>query len=167
MFDELLRALQATLESTALSDYMRQSRWAWVILESLHFMGMALLIGTVGLFDLRLLGFARGVPIRALHRLIPVGIAGFALNLATGLCFVAGTPDQYLFNAAFRVKVALIAASGLNVLFFYGRVFPRLQRLPPGEPSPLPARIAGAVSLSAWIGVMSAGRLLTFFRPPF
>ena len=167
MFDEVLRGVQAALESTALSDYMRQSRWMWSICESLHFMGMALLIGTVGLFDLRLLGFARSVPIPALHRLIPIGVAGFALNAATGLCFIAGTPDQYFFNAAFRVKVALIVASGVNVLFFYGRVFGRLRSLPAGAAPPLPARIAGAVSLSAWIGVMSAGRLLTFFRPPF
>ena len=85
---------------------MRDSWWAWPTLESLHFIGMSVLIGTIGLFDLRLLGFARGVPYAALHRLIPVGIAGYTLNLLTGLCFLSGTPDQYLFNLAFRVKVS-------------------------------------------------------------
>ncbi len=165
--DELLRVIQMALEDTTLSAYMRRARWAWVICESLHFFGMSLLIGTVGLFDLRLLGFARQVPILVLHRLIPIGIAGFALNLATGFCFLAGTPDQYLFNAAFHVKVALVAIAGLNVLFFYGRVFARLHALPAEAPPPLSAQVAGAVSLTAWVGVMSAGRLLTFFRPPF
>jgi hypothetical protein len=167
MIDELLHAASAVLSSTALSDYMRQSRWMWTICESLHFIGMSLLIGTVGLFDLRLMGFAKGVPVHALHRLIPIGIAGFTLNLATGICFITGTPDQYFFNAAFRIKLTLIIVAGFNVLFFYGRVFSRLQNLSDSKPFPLAARIAGAVSISAWIGVMSAGRLLTFFRPPF
>ena len=74
------------------------------MLESLHFIGMSVLIGTIGLFDLRLLGFARGVPYAALHRLIPVGIAAYTLNLLTGICFLSGTPDQYLFNPAFRSR---------------------------------------------------------------
>ena len=62
--------------------WVRHSQWAWQVLESLHFIGMSVLIGTIGLFDLRLLGFARGIPYAALHRLIPLGIAGYTLNLA-------------------------------------------------------------------------------------
>ena len=114
---------------------MRHSQWAWPVLESLHFIGMSVLIGTIGLFDLRLLGFARGVPYAALHRLIPRGIAAYTLNLLTGLCFLSGTPDQYLFNLAFRFKVTFMAVAGLNVVFFYTRVFRRLQALAPDSPA--------------------------------
>ena len=164
---ETLYAAEAWLYATALGEFMRDMRWAWPIWESLHFLGMALLVGTVGMFDLRLLGFARRVPLAALHRMIPLGIAGFVLNALTGFSFLAATPHEYLFNEAFRVKAALITIAGLNVLFFYARVFRRLDALPPGEAPPLGARIAGGVSLCAWVGVMSAGRLITFFRPPF
>jgi hypothetical protein len=159
------RWIEPILRESAPGHYVRDSRWAWPVLESLHFFGMSLLIGTVGVFDLRLLGFAKGIPFQALHRLIPVGISGFALNAATGLCFLAGTPDQYLYNRAFIVKVTCLLVAGVNVAFFYGRVFRRLQRLDAGASPPLGARLAGGVSLTAWIGVMSAGRLLTFFRP--
>jgi len=165
--DSALHALEVTLRTTPVGAWVRHSIWAWPVLESLHFMGMSVLIGTIGLFDLRLLGFARGVPYAAMHRLIPLGIAAYTLNILTGLCFLSGTPDQYLFNAAFRFKVTFMAVAGLNVLFFYTRVFRRLQQLPPDSPPPLGARVAGAVSLTMWIGVMSAGRLLTFFRPPY
>ncbi len=58
-----------------------------------------------------------------------VGIAGYTLNLVTGFCFLSGTPDQYLFNLAFRVKVTCMAIAGLNVVFFYTRVFRRLEAL--------------------------------------
>jgi hypothetical protein len=166
VIEDALLGVQQMLERTALHDVMRNSIWLWPACESLHFIGMAMLVGTVGLFDLRLLGFASAVPPGALHRLIPVGVAGFALNVITGFCFLAGFPDQYLFNAAFRVKVTLLLVAGFNVMFFYGRVFPRVSPLAPGDAPPLAARVAGGLSLGAWIGVMAAGRLLTFFRPP-
>ena len=153
------------LYHTPIGEFMRDSMWAWPIFESLHFMGMSLLAGTIVIFDLRLLGFARAVPVGALHRLIPVGIAGFLLNLTTGICFICAFPDQYLFNAAFRWKVLFILVAGLNVLFFYTRVFQRLEAMSENTPPPLPARIVGGVSLGAWVGVMATGRLITFFRP--
>jgi hypothetical protein len=167
LLEPQLESLVNVLYYTALGEFMRESRWAWPILESLHFIGMTVLVGTIGMFDLRLMGFARRVPLPALHRLIPLGIAGFFLNALTGICFICATPDQYIFNMAFRVKVTLILVAGLNVLFFYSRVFRRLEAMAVDEAPPLVAQLAGFVSLSAWVGVMSAGRLLTFFRPPY
>lgn len=165
MLNETLHALETWLYYTPVGEMMREARWAWPIAESLHFMGMSVLVGVVGLFDLRLLGFARSVPVAAFHRLIPLGVAAFAVNAVTGFCFLAGTPDQYLFNLAFRFKVAFFAIAGLNVLAFYTATFRRLLALDPAAPPPLAARLAGGVSIGAWIGVMAAGRLLTFFRP--
>jgi hypothetical protein len=167
IMEDQLRSLVTLLYHTPVGEFMRESRWAWPIFESLHFIGMSLLIGTVGVFDLRLLGFARRVPLSALHRVIPLGISGFVLNATTGVCFICATPDQYIFNMAFRVKATLIILAGLNVLVFYARVFRRLEALGQHEPPPFAARVAGGVSLCAWIGVMSAGRLITFFRPPY
>lgn len=167
MINDTLWSLVDAIRGTALHDVVSRSAWMWAVLESLHFIGLSLLMGTIGMFDLRLLGFAKRIPIVALHRLIPLGIAGFALNAATGVLFLSGFPDQYIFNAAFRVKVALILIAGVNVLLFYRRIFSRLSDLRPGDQPPLATRIVGGVSLTCWIGVMAAGRLLTFFRPPF
>jgi hypothetical protein len=163
--NDVLRSVMVVLHDSPQGALLREVQWAWPIFESLHFLGMSLLIGTIGLFDLRLLGFARGIPFAALHRLIPLGLAGFALNAVTGFCFLSAAPDQYLFNDAFRWKVVCMIAAGVNVLAFYGGVFRELPTLGPGAPPPLAARVAGGISLCAWIGVMSAGRLLTFFRP--
>lgn len=163
--NDQLRAVLNTLYYTPMGEFMRTSTWAWPLFESLHFMGMSLLAGTIVMFDLRLLGFARAVPVHAMHRLIPLGIFGFVLNLSTGICFICATPDQYLFNAAFRWKVIFITIAGLNVLFFYTRVFRRLEAFSENLPPPFAARLVGGISLGAWVGVMSAGRLLTFFRP--
>jgi hypothetical protein len=163
--DHTLHVIEMFLRSTAVGEFMRTSRWGWPICESLHFMGMSVLVGIIGLFDMRLLGFARAVPIPAFHRLVPIGVAAFALNATTGVCFLAGTPDQYLFNLAFRWKVTFFLIAGLNVAVFYTATFKRLLACDPSEPPLLAARLAGGVSLCAWVGVMAAGRLLTFFRP--
>lgn len=163
--NDWLRPALNPLYRTAIGEFMRSSRWAWPIFESLHFLGMSLLLGTIGTFDLRLLGFARAVPVRALHRLIPLGIAGFVLNISTGICFICAFPNQYLFNAAFRWKVVFILIAGLNVLFFYTTVVRRIEAESGNGGPRFAARLAGGVSLAAWVGVMSAGRLITFFRP--
>jgi hypothetical protein len=143
------------------------SAWGWPAAESAHFIGLSVLVGTVGMFDLRMLGLARGVPMIALHRLIPWGVAGYALNVATGLLFLVSAPDQYLYNPAFQIKLALMAIAGLNVLIFYRFVFAHVRLTDPEADPPRSARIAAAVSLACWVGVITGGRLITYYRPPY
>ena len=84
MLDQILHAVEAYLRHTPQGEFLRTAKWGWPIFESLHFTGMSMLLGTVGVFDLRLLGFARRIPIAALHRLIPIGISGFVINPISG-----------------------------------------------------------------------------------
>lgn len=166
MLDQYIRAVAQWWMETPLSHFM-MGWWQYPIIESLHFIGLTLLMGTVGLFDLRLIGFGKRIPIATLHRLIPWGIGGFVLNLLTGLCFLAAMADQYMYNPSFQLKVLSMSIAGLNVLLFYTTMFRKIVTLGPGEQAPLPARVMGGVSLACWLGVITFGRLLTFFRPPF
>ncbi|QJR19822.1 hypothetical protein [Pelagibacterium halotolerans] len=128
---------------------------------------MSLLVGTVGLFDLRVLGVARAIPPIALHRFIPWGVAGYSLNLATGTLFFFGFPDQYAYNTAFHFKLAFMILAGLNVALFYSVAFVGVRATPAGGQAPLAARALTAISLLSWTGVIVCGRLLTFYRPGF
>jgi hypothetical protein len=163
--DHTLREFAQWLTTTTLADYMH-GRWEWPIAESLHFIGLSMLIGTVGLFDLRLMGLGRQIPISALHRLIPFGIAGYCINIMTGICFLTAEGNQYMYNPSFHLKILSMSIAGLNVLVFYTTMFRKVKLLGPGENAPLPARIIGGISLTCWLGVILFGRLLTFFRPP-
>ena len=142
------------------------SRWGWPIAEIVHFTGLCLLIGAVGAFDLRMIGWVKGLSLGALHKLVPFGVAGFALSASSGLMFVVTSPDQYLYNPAWQVKMALLAFAGLNMLLFYLTTSRRLKLLGPDDPPPLAARAFAAVSLASWLGVIMAGRVITAFRPP-
>ena len=150
--------------ATAVSTMMKTA-WGWPLAESVHFMGLCLLAGSIFLFDLRLLGVGRRIPIGALHKLIPWGLVGFALTIASGILFVLTEPDQYIYNPAFHLKVFFMIAAGINAGIFYLTTFRAATA--PGAPEDAPrlAKIIAVASLSLWIGVIVAGRLITFYRP--
>jgi hypothetical protein len=142
------------------------SAWGWPIAEIVHFFGICLLIGAVGMFDLAMLGIVKGLSLRALHRLVPFGVAGFLLSAASGFMFVVTAPDQYLYNPAWQIKMSLLGVAGLNMVVFYLTASRRVHALGPDAAPPLAARVCAAVSLTCWIGVIAAGRVITAFRPP-
>lgn len=157
--------LMNTLGNIDIVEDFMSSRFGWPVVESLHFMGLSMLMGMVGAFDLRLLGVAKGIPFATLHRLIPIGIAGYCLNVCTGFMFLVSAPDQYIFNSAFHWKMFLMMLAGLNVLTFYSAVFGKVKTLEAGADAPLSARIIGGASLTFWTGIIIFGRLITFYRP--
>jgi len=143
-------------------------QWLWPGLQSIHYLGFSLLLGTVGLFDLRVLGMARQIAPAKLHRLIPFGIAGFAVNLLTGIVFFFGFPEQYFYNPSFQLLITFVMVAGLNVVLFHtSPAFAEVTRLEPGQDAPWRAKLMAGTSLSCWIAVLICGRLITFFRPPF
>jgi len=146
---------------------MMYSRWGWPIVEAFHFIGLCLLFGAVAFFDLRMLGIARGVSLTALHRMIPYGLVGFAVSVTSGLLFFIAVPDQYLYNPAFQTKMALLGLAGLNMVLFYAFAARAVRTTGPDDLPPLRARVFGAVSLLCWLGVMTCGRVITAFRPPW
>lgn len=161
--DTILRSFQVWLGSTRLSWFMSHSVVAWTTCAALHFIGLTLLLGTVGLFDLRLLGVAKGLSPGAMHRLVPWGILGFAINLITGTLFFVGQPDRYFRNPAFEIKLVFLVILGINVLAFYSIVHRKVAALGPGDSAPLGAKIVAATSLLLWVGVIIAGRMVAFF----
>lgn len=157
----------AWLAGTWLSAFATTLPWVWPAMETLHFLGLGLLVGTIGVLDLRLLGLARRLPLAPFERLVPWGVAGFILNTITGIVFFAGAPYQYIYNVAFQWKVLFMVCAGLNILVFYTRVAQRTWTVPAGAHPPVAARIIGGISLFLWVGVMYWGRMITFYRPPF
>jgi len=144
---------------------LMHTAWAWPIAESLHFLGLCLLIGCVGTFDLRLLGVASRVPIAAVHRLIPFGLLGFAINICSGLMFLLTEPDQYIYNPSFHFKLLFMTIGGLNAATFYLTSYRRVFGANASLDAPMHAKVIAAISLCAWMGVIVGGRLLTFYRP--
>ena len=129
--------------------------WAYPALEALHLVGVALLFGGLVVFELRLLGLARALDLRALARLVlPLALLGFALCAFSGLCMFATQPQELLANPAFRFKLVLLALAGANAAWFHAR-----GSLALGD---RPARAQGLLSLGIWLAVIICGRWIAY-----
>lgn len=155
------------MRSSWLSHFVINYRWVWPACETLHFIGMALLIGVVGVVDLRMLGFIKRVSFAPLHRLLPWGIGGFMINLITGVMFFFGDPYQYKDNIAFIMKLLFLVIAGVNVLVFYLAFFDKVESMGPGDDAPIGAKVVAVASLFLWFGVMYWGRMLPFVGNAF
>ena len=137
--------------------------WVWPVLEDLHFLGLILLIGTTGAFNLRILGFFKKLPVAPLHRFIPWGIAGFVINIVTGMLFFMGMPGFYTPNIVFQLKMLTIVLAGTSLLLFYcTSAFQTLVHLGPGEDAPRFAKFVAAATLFLWLAVIVLGRYIPF-----
>ena len=63
--------LRTLMQWPVVEDFFRSFAWAWPLTEIVHFVGLTLLVGIVGMFDLRLLGVAKSLPVAPLSRLLP------------------------------------------------------------------------------------------------
>ena len=163
----MLDALAQWLLTTRVSAFVTGRQWVWPASETLHFIGLSLLIGAVGVVDLRLLGVAKRIPFAPLLRLARWGVLGFVINLATGILFLAGHPERYVHNIAFQLKMLFVLLGGINVVLFNLTLFHKTARLGPGEDAALGAQVFAAVSLFLWLGVMYLGRMLPYIGNSF
>jgi len=148
---ELAEPWEPWVRATALHHFIAANgAWLWPIFQTLHYFGLTLLLGTVGLFDLRVLGVGKVVPPATLHKLIPFGIGGFVLNLLTGIWFFFGFPEQYFYNPSFQLLLAFVGIAGVNVAVFYvSDAFHEVKLMPGGADAPLRAKLLGSRRWSA------------------
>ena len=145
------------IETTALSIWLRESPslWAFPFVLILHTVGLAFLVGSNVALDVRVLGMARGVPLRTLERYSLVMWSGFWLNAASGVLLLIAYPTKALTNPLFYGKLVLIAA---------GLVLAQALRRQLRDGSPLVplARRMAIASLVIWAAGITAGRLLAY-----
>jgi hypothetical protein len=164
----MLQTLSDWLTSLGLTAVVNGHEFAWPLCETLHFMGMATLFGCIGVVDLRILGVGKGLPVAALEKFIPIGIAGFLVNLITGFIFVASAPagaplDYFGGNLAFQLKMGAILLAGLNAVAFYVFGFSRqLALLGPNGDASSGAKVVALLSLVFWALVILFGRLIMY-----
>lgn len=156
------------LADTPWSVALHESVYVWPLLESVHVLCLALFVGTAVMLDLRLLGVAMThVPVSAFtQRLLPWTRGAFAVMVVTGALLFTATPVTYYNDLSFRIKLVLMAAAGFNVWFFHARTRRRIADWDSAIRPPTAARVAAIVSLTAWTGVVIAGRLVAYEDSP-
>ena len=147
------------IEESGFCQWVREadSLFAFPGILLLHTIGLGLVVGINSIFDLRVLGFAPSVRLRALERFFPVMWIGFWINAITGTILLAVNVTKLTRNPDFYVKLAFIALAVINVQLLRRKVF-----TPDEEPPPTAARILAVTSLIFWLGAITSGRLLAY-----
>jgi hypothetical protein len=129
--------------------------WVYPMLEVAHLLGVALLLGNLVLLELRVWGWASGLPVQPLARLsLSLASVGFVLAAASGLTMFATMPQELLANRVFTAKMLLIMLAGCNAAWFHGRG--SLQKLD------VMARMLMLLSTLLWLLVLTCGRWIAY-----
>ena len=145
------------LTTSPWANFLNGTEWAFPVLESIHFMGFALSIGTIAIVDLRLMDLAMrrrtaGELAADLSRLTTIGLA---VMLTTGPLLFSADAITWYRNSAFQFKMVFLALA----LGFHFTLHRRAIR---SGTAPLLAKLAGGVSLALWTAVIGGGRMIAF-----
>jgi len=154
-----LAALMEWLQARSLAVFIHQNPWAFTTIEVIHVFAISLVIGTIAIVDLRLLGLASTKrPFAELAgQVLPLTWTAFALAaLAGSLLFISRATDYYV-STTFQIKMAIIVLAGINMLVFELITVRSVQQWNLAPKPPLPARLAGGISLTCWILVVVFG----------
>lgn len=153
-----LAAAAARIADTPFAEWAAGSPTAYPAANVLHLLGLVLLVGGIGLVDLRLIGAFRALPLHALARaLTPLAVAGIIILAASGSILFAADATALATSETFRTKLLLIAAALVNAALFrmmFGNS--------PAEPIRTSARLMGAMSLGLWLAVAAYGRMIAY-----
>lgn len=156
-----LLGLAGWLEAAGVSGWSRGSAWVYPVANTVHLLGLVMLVGAIGVVDLRLAGLWRSLPAAELSRaLTPVAIAGLAILAASGVLLFAADGAALARSDTFHRKLVLIGFALANALAF------RLlwhRRIATGEELPPPlARGMAGLSLLLWLAVGTTGRWIAY-----
>src|SRR5262249_39851017 len=132
--------------------------------DLLHILGFVVLVGSAAMFDLRLLGFSRQLPVTGMerHLLTWARLSVLVIVPTGGLMFVAHA-TEFAGNPAFRLKLLFLVLAALNAALFHLRPFRQVAGCDHGTRTPLAAPVAAGLCLMLGTGVIACGRLLAYF----
>jgi hypothetical protein len=160
----LIFAICQWLEQTTVGSSVRESLWLFPIIETVHIFGIILLVGATSILDLRLMGLTfRDESVSKLAaRFIPWALAGFIIQVCTGLLLFSSEATKMYDNVGFKVKMCLILVAGINALVFHSVAYQSVGKWDNDPVGPLSARAAGLISILLWFGIVAAGRWIAY-----
>jgi uncharacterized protein DUF6644 len=152
------------LQNTPFATGIRQSDLLFPLIEGSHIMALALSVGLILLFDLRLLrlAFAAEPVSRIMEQFVPLSLPGFAAMFITGLLLFIAQAEKVYQNTFFRFKLALLVLAGLNALLYQLKFYPKMAEWDKTGVVPRGARVSGALSLIIWACVIALGRTMAY-----
>lgn len=151
------------LENTSWAAGIRQSMWLYPALEILHLTGIVVLVGAAFMFDLRLLGFSKNLPLSGLSQyLLPWSQRGLLLIIPSGILLFITEAKTLGIDLTFWLKMVLLSIAALNALIFHRFIFNKYANVDGREELPSAAKVSAFISIIVWIAIITCGRLLAY-----
>lgn len=146
-------------ENEFIGNWIKESTWVFAIVETIHIMALAMLLGTIFIVDIRLLGFGmrRQSPAQLAKDLAPWTLTGIALMILTGIPLFLSEATRLSSSGPFCFKMVFLVLALLIHFTIYRRATQPGSRQHEGI-----NRLAGCLSLICWFGVALAGRAIAF-----
>ena len=150
------------LEDSGVGTWVRESpsSQAFPGIIVFHAIGMAFLAGTNVIINLRILGFAPGIPLSKMEKFFPVMWFGLVVNAASGILLTLGYPLKAFTNPVFYFKLCCIVAGVALTLWIRRQII----RNPAANflPILLQGKVLAVVSLAVWAAAITSGRFLAY-----
>jgi hypothetical protein len=150
------------LQSTRVGVLVAESLWGYPLFETIHSLGMAMLIGSLGLINLRVLGYKPDLPLLGTQQLLPLAWLGFTLNAISGALLFSSDAVYFFSSYTFRIKMVLIILGGVNAALLSRRIFREAAGGAPPVARAASTKWIAATSLVFWFGAVCAGRLIAY-----
>jgi len=152
------------LQDTPWGTQLRESVWAFPIIEGTHLLSIAISAGTLLIMDLRLIGaIFQGEPVSRITRaVLPISIVGFAITFLTGALLFWCQAVKAWGSVYFKIKVVLLILAGINALVFELTLRRTVATWDTDPVPPFRARLAGFSGILLWTGVILAGRTIAY-----
>jgi hypothetical protein len=152
------------LETTWLATLVRESKYGFPVLASIHVLSVTFSVGTLIWFDLRLLGFSLQYQkvSRTYRHLMPWMTGGFVISVISGLILFVGYATRSYVNTAFQIKLVTLLLAAVNALLYHLLTERRIAGWDAAAFPPPAARAAGAISLILWSTIIVAGRTMAY-----
>lgn len=134
---------------------------AYPFANLVHILGLVMLVGGIGILDLRLIGLFRRIPAAALaSALTPIAIAGLLMMIPSGATMFAADAATLVNSATFRTKLLLIILALTNAIAFRYFWQNRIEQW--DESAPVWGQLMAAASLMLWLSVAALGRWIAY-----
>jgi hypothetical protein len=145
----------------------RESSYVYPVVMTTHLACIAVFGGMILMTDMRLLGLAlQSYSVTEIvGNLRPWKRLGGTIMIAMGLLLGGSEADKYYINPFFWAKMTLLACIAVHALIFRPLVYNRTKEIDASPAIPTRAKVAAALSLVLWFGVLTMGRLIGYYEP--
>ena len=136
--------------------------YGYYILLSVHAIGMSIVAGVIFMLCVRLLGYAKDLPVNVFDRLFSIAKWGFVFNALSGVGLFAANGINLVKNVPFLLKLTFILVGGVSLLLMARAVVTERDAISSGAQASAKIKTLAVITATLWVAVILSGRIIAY-----